>query len=381
MPDPIPTNTAPQTALSVPEIPSAASAPNVTVVDVPVSPVVKETAKSLPGIQSPKEALGEDPQAEMDAMEERMGGKLAGRPRDEKGRLIPTNKSKETIQPQPDKPKVKPAVQNKTDLKTPKAPAAPKLSPVAEQAKPEEVKPEPEKPKAEVPKPVEQPQSEIEAARKKADDEWIEKDIAANGLTSEQFDAIIANGDVKAFNIMRATDKLETRRWMAAQFDKAMEKRDKSVQPILEQHSQIAQFQAEHRFLDANPDIKAHDNGANTYREVAAEMNDGYSQIQQKIAQNTASPQERAWSILYETMTPEQFNESVAAHTRNKLAISQAQPVQQQPQEAPTPAPAPEKPQPKPFSSDRPGGVSRQVTESSDARAMREMNERQGITI
>jgi len=402
MPDPL--QSAP--ALNVPEVAPASAASTITEVTPSVSPAIEKVGKAaeetLFGIQGPKEALGTDPQEEMAAMEAKMtGGKLAERQRDPKtGRLLPKD----------GKPAEKPTeadpVAAKTAVKAPAKPAkvtkeAPKpaesapakikigdqemtaeevakrISDLEAKANAKEATKDPKNP-GEIPQPGD-PKAELA----KKDEDFINRELEKLPITQEQFDEWMSKGDYKAmFREMVVKPKLELRKWVSDSVNRILEARDKSLEPILKTHEDIARYQTEHDFLEGNPEIKAHPQGLETYRKVAADMHDGYSRIQQKISQGTATNAEAAWAMTYEKLTPEEFSAAVAEHTKTALAPIPAQPPtngnqpaqQQQQQETPKP-----KPQPRPLNGDRPGGVSRIQSESADARALREMNERQGI--
>lgn len=377
--------------VSAPTIPAASPTPKVEPVNIPAHKGVIDAAKSLglamPGIQGPKEAGFEDANETLASMEKAMGGKE--RPRDETGKFVVDKTAVKEVaaaKPAKAKPAPKPVAP---------APVVPPIAPVAKvkigdkEMTPEEVAkyvadleakakpPEPAKPDV--------PATPTDDDRKKQEEAFYETASTAYTPTPDEFDSILAGGPeaVKSFGRALSKVDLSARKWMESQLNPILDSIDKRMQPLLAQQNQIQQYTRENNFLAANPDIKAHAQGLEESRKVEAALQEKRGRIQRLISASAATAQEIEFAKTYDTSTPEQLQEDIAFHTRQRLGIKPgAEPVPVAPV-APVPAApvaAPIAPAaPKPFNGDRPGGHSSQVNESADARAAREMNAHQGI--
>ncbi len=143
------------------------------------------------------------------------------------------------------------------------------------------------------------------------------------------------------------------------------------LEPLLQDRQQIEQFRHENEFLGSNHDIKDHPKGVETYRTVANELHQYYSELQQKAASGNLSPVEHAWATIYENQSRSEFDADVAHHTRERLKAipAAAQPPPVAAATPPVSATPPPKPKPvagKPFGGERPGGASSAPSTKSD---------------
>lgn len=379
----------PPMTLEVPEIPMAGNHPEPEEVKIP------ET--KLPGVQGPKEAFGEDSELEMENMQADMTGKPRVMRDPVTGKFIPKDKKPEEAKAveKTDKPVVKaekPVKAAKAPVK-PTEPATISKFKIGDQEKtPEEwaahfkelekkateaAKPATSEPAKPTPATVEPDENEI-------DSKFIADATAKYLLPDDQLDIICSSGAEGAKKLAEcfAAVELNTRKAMTQEFNRVLAERDGKLSPVLQHHQQIADYQRDQGFLEANPDIKTHPSGYQTYKQVENEIRDGYNHIRTKIQQGTATPVETAWATIHDNQTPEQFATDLAAHTRGRLAALPA----------PTPAPVAAAPVPakprtpaispaatKPFNGDRPGGGnSTPKGESEQARQLREMEEWSG---
>lgn len=349
---------------------------------------------------SPKEALGKDSLLEAEALEAQTAGKPLER--DASGKFI----SRKDAKSEGEKPELagaeKPAAEAKPVTTPPmkaklisKAPAVaapvvaepvvtPKIKIGTEEKTAEEWQQHFEQLKAGPKQPEqkqESPKPPTPEERAKADQDFKAKRLAyidkAAGeinpaeygfsMTDIEYDKMLSGGPdaLKTFQgvigrIMgaaRALAREETADLIGPKWNKLQD----AIDPILQRESQIAEYQQHQSFLTANPDIGAHEQGSNVSHAVREELHNNYQQIQQRIASGTATPQDKASALLYDAATAEQFEASVAYHTRAKLGITPGAPKTV----AATPAPAaavapPAKVPPKPstpFNGDRPGGA------------------------
>lgn len=377
--------------LDIPELPSAAAESTIETVEFAPS-----IAESVPGVMGPKEALGDDGTEEMERMEAKMEGRQP-RERGPDGKFLPKGAKKDDAKKPEGKPEAKPVV--KTPAKPVQKPAAAKPVVAAEPAKVkigdeektaeewaaeitenrakakaiEAAKPEP-------PKEPEQPAlkpEEIEAERKAKMDGFLAKASEQYKMTPQELDDMLAGGEkaVHVFATSLAKVEANTRQWAVQEFNKISAALWDRMNPLVEHHGLIAEYQRDNGFLDANPEIKSHPEGYKTYRETRQEIIGGQERIKAAITAGTATQQEKAWSAFCDTLTPEQIGENIARLTKEKIAKL-------------TPAPSPNATKPeakqvarsqaanKPFNGDRPGGgQSAPVHETADARALREMSE------
>ena len=396
-PDNIPTG---GSGLEVPVV-AAPERPAAQEVKVPVhegATKVAETLGLVPAIKikGPKELLGESPEESMAefnkppekaAERDPVTGKFKPKEGSEKA---PEKKKPDAKKPDAAKPGEKPA---ETDT-TPRFKVGDKLMTQAEldqhlaelekKAKPaEEVKPIEKKAKpAEEVKPIEEtPEAKAEAEQKRYK-EFVEKrqtelDLKEFGieLTEEAHDIILSGGPKAIAAHLDMLKKLAVgiemgyRQFFASQANPLFAQ----LEPLIRDRQQIEQFRNENSFLGANPDIKDHPKGVETYRTVAGELHKYYSDLQQKAASGKLSPVEHAWATIYENQTREEFDADVAHHTRERLkaipaaaapaaAAPAVVPAAEKPAATVKPKPAPAKP----FGGERPGGASATPSTKSD---------------
>lgn len=368
-----------------PEITSPVATPKVEPVNIPAHKGVISAAKSLglalPGIQGPKEAGFDDPAIEMAAMEKSMG-KKSEPTRGEDGKFTAADKTavKATDKPKP-KAAEKPVVPAKPEPVKPVAPVA-KLKIGDKEMTPEEVTEHIASLEAKL-KPAEPPKPEVPATQvaddeKKRDEEFYTTAASAYSPTEEEFDAILAGGPeaVKSFGKSLAKVELNARKWAQDQINPILDSFEKRIQPLLQHQQQIQQYTKETNFLAANPDIKAHAQGLTEKRTVEAALNQKRERIQRLISAGVADAGELSFAKDFDASTPEQLQEDIAHHVRQRLGIKPGEtPLTPPAAVTPVAPPAPVS-QPKPFNGDRPGGGhNAPVTESADARALREMTE------
>lgn len=347
---------------------------------------------------SPKEALGKDSLLEAEALEAQTAGKPLER--DASGKFI----SRKDAKPEGEKPELagaeKPVAEVKPVATPPmkaklisKAPAVaapvvsepvvtPKIKIGTEEKTAEEwqqhfeqLKAGPKQPeqKPEAPKPP-TPEEQAQAAQQLREKRlaYIEKtqvnpaDYGVN-LTEQEYDAMLTGGPeaLKAFmgfnGRLLAAARAQSREETAELVGPHLEALRQQMSPVLNRESQIAEYQQHQSFLTANPDIAAHDKGSLTAHEVREFMHNSYQQAQERITQGHGTADDILLASAYSKATKENFEESIAHHTRKKLGI---EPGAAKPAVA-TPAPAvavapPAKAPPKPstpFNGDRPGGA------------------------
>lgn len=366
-----------------------------------VHPAAIDAAKEL-GLHktlSPREALGADSLLEAEALEAQTAGKPLER--DASGKFISRKDAKSELQGA-EKPveTAKPAATAPMKAKlVSKAPAVtPEPAPVAKikvgteektaeewQKHFEELKAQsgaaaaPKKPAQDAPKP---PTAEEQA---KAAQDLREQRLAfitksgtdfnpaehGLALTEAEYDKMLTGGPeaLKAFNniIGRtiAAAQAQAREWVVENVGSRLNALNERIAPVLQKEGQIAEYQQHQSFLTANPDIGAHEQGSNTSHAIREELHNNYQQMQERIATGTATPQDKAAALLYDSATPEQFEASVAYYTRAKLGIAPGAPKPIAATPAPSAVAPPTKPvTPKPstpFNGDRPGGASTQT--------------------
>lgn len=224
------------------------------------------------------------------------------------------------------------------------------------------------------------------AAQKERETKFVTERAKEYVTTPEDLDILLAGGPkaVEWHAMDRAKLEMRTRQFAADQVNKLAEHYDSILSPILAQNQTVQGLMQETAFLGAHPDIKSNPKGLETFREMKTTMESGYQAIQAKLSAGTATRSEQAWGMLYEDMTPEQRMESIAEHTRAKLATIMPSPVA-----TPAPAkPAPQQVKPnsanveKPLGGDRPGGgAATPNAETAEQRIRREVNASKGINV
>lgn len=300
-------------------------------------------------------------------------GKLADRQRDEKGRVLPKTEAApvitETAKPKPTEPVPIARIKIGDKEMTPEEIEA-QIKELREKA---EAKPKDE-PKQADPKEEQaaeqQRQQELGTKRQKFLDERIKKFTELYTPDPKRLDIILSGGPeaAKAWaeeisqTVARAV--LDTREEMGREINRALSERDAEIKPLLDQQKEIESYRTESSFLNEHPEIKDHAKGISEARQVRQAMSSYYDQIQQKIAQGTATQEERQHAERYEKATAKEFDDSVAAYTRERLGITDAKPATIQAVTA-QPKPEPIKPQPKPPTGQPVGGPASPVAMSS----------------
>ncbi len=157
-------------------------------------------------------------------------------------------------------------------------------------------------------------------------EKWLEEAAANFAPTQEEFDRMLADGDVKAFGRMMALVAEDTRKWMAEQVGSRLEQYEQQLQPITSQQQQIAQYQTEHQFLESNPTIKSHPDGLRTMREMAVTLRAEHDDLLETIAAVPNSPlnqQRQDRAKVLETA----FLQELAKSTAAKLGINGSAPA------------------------------------------------------
>lgn len=371
----IETPNAPLTAEAIP----AAVPTGITEVTIGTGPIdaAAELGLTLPKVLGPEKLLGEDPEQTADDFAAATGGERRARD-PQTGKFLPK-------EGEPAKPaaKAKPVAK----VAAPVLPKAPDPAPVvAAKVKIGDVEKTPEEwaahvkdleAKANAPKLPETPAApakpdptpeERTAAQQKADADFINGAATDRyQIKPEEFDQILAGGPeaAKQFSAALAKVEMNARKFAAAHLNEV----HAMLEPVLAHQRQIAAYQAEQGFLAANADIAANPAGADKYREINSAHHDYYDAVQQKIAQNTASPTERAWATIFDAMTPEQFHADIASKTRaalGSLPTPVAAPIA--PEVVPKAAPKAPVARATPLNGDRPGGVTAPSTQTAEAK-------------
>lgn len=319
--------------------------------------VVRDQLKTLKERHSPKIVV---PRA--DVKTEEKTGKLAGRERDEKGRVLPKTERvvDDTVKP-PAKPeaKVEPAKIKIGDEEL-------TAEQIAERLKAAQPKKEEKPPEAKGPSEEEQ-RAELTQRR----EAFLKSKLDAI-FTPEQkkkMDQQLIDGKYEEFFRPILDLILDRYEDSISQADRAISAVGDKLKPLDEHYQTIQQFRKESEFLEKFPDIKADQKAVAEARAVRTAMDNYYDQIQQKIAQGTATTDEKQVAERFERATAAEYDESVAAHTRQRLGLTGKSP-EKPAQAAPvaTPAAPPAKPQPKPPTGQPPGGVATPVAISEQQR-------------
>lgn len=377
--------------IDVPEIAPATSSPTIEDVDLGSSPA----AERAYGVLGPKEAGFDDGTEEMERMEAHMEGRAVRERDPATGKFLPKAKKPEEENLLPKKAEPKPAAAKvakaapKPVAKDPPHPSEPAKFKIGETEKTAEewaaefaalksqaeaaTKPAPvETPKKEEP-PAPKPE-EIAAKEAEKFEAFVKREAPSYAMDPKELDDILAGGEkaAQAFAVVRAKDAAKVRQWAAGEFNRIIKNLKSELDPIREHHQRVAEYTGDQRFLEANPDIKSHPKGYETYRAKKQEFEDGLKRIEKAISEGTADERDKAWALLRRDRTPEDFELDLAHHTKLELAKLPTEPAK--------PAPQVErkaevsKAASKPFQQDRPGGgQSAPSTESSDARQLREM--------
>ena len=187
-------------------------------------------------------------------------------------------------------------------------------------------------------KPVEPAKPATAAVPQETDDQrrtaFIEQAAEHFAPSQEDFDAMLASGDVKAFGRMMARVAADAREWMVRTVSPHLDRFDSQLTPFTQQQQLIAQYQTEQSFLESNPAIKGHADGLRTMRETSANLRAELEDLLETIAAVPSSPlnatrKERA------TLLKTAFIQELAKATKAKLGIGDAAPITPRPAAAP----------------------------------------------
>lgn len=318
--------------------------------------VVRDQLKTLRERHAPKIVV---PRADVKP-QDKPAGKLAERERDEKGRVLP--KKVEGVVDDTKKPVETPVLEKK-----PEPPAKIKIG--DEELTPEEIadrlkaakEPKKEEIKPDTTEADEKARGEALAKKREA---FLTSKLTAI-FTPEQkkkMDQQLIDGKYEEFFRPILDLILDRYEDSISQADRAISNVESRIKPLDEHYQTIQTFRKENEFLDKFPDIKADQKAVAEARAVRTAMSGYYDQIQQKIAQGTATAEEKQTAERFEKATAEEYDESVAAHTRQRLGLTgkepEPPPVDKKPVATPPASIAPTpKPQPKPPTGQPPGGV------------------------
>lgn len=312
--------------------------------------VVRDQLKTLRERHAPKIVV---PRADV-KVEEKPAGKLAERQRDEKGRVLP--KVVDDTQPKVDPPKVEKKVDPPAKIKIGDEELT--AEEIAERFKAAKAPPKEEK-QPEAKGPTEEEQKAELATKREA---FLKSKLALfTPEKKKEMDQLLIDGKYPEFFRPVIDMVLDLYEDSISQADRAISKVESTVDPLKKHYDTIQQFQKENAFLEKFPDIKADVKAVAEARAVRTAMNNYYDQIQQKIATNTATAEERQVAERFEKATPEEYDESVATHTRARLGLTGKPPETKVVEKTPVPPPAaatppPARPQPKPPTGQPPGG-------------------------
>ncbi len=370
----MPDTTLPADLMSVPIAPP--STPASTIVEVNLTPKpIKEVniaeALGIPrsNIKGPGDIFGADEAP--DAVNARIDAGI--KERDSNGRFLPKDPAAKPVaaKPQP-KPPVKPVAvipppEPKIKIGTEEKTAAEWQAfhkELADKAKPAEpVKPiEPAAPAA--------PQ-ETDDQRRTA---FIEQAAEHFAPSQEDFDAMLASGDVKAFGRMMARVAADAREWMVRTVSPHLDRFDSQLSPITRQQEEIQQYQAENQFLLANPDIKAITDADPTKLEVHRGLNQQLRQELDAMKMLAKQSPDNGWVKERAEAIEKDFLGELAKAARGKLGLNGAAPAPAaMPAPAATEPPKPKQPAERPLGGDRPGASSAPRGETNEARLAREI--------
>lgn len=177
-----------------------------------------------------------------------------------------------------------------------------------------------------------------------------------------EWDNALATGDVKFMHELlartQARSELNARKWMADQVGPKLAALEQRLDPLAKLQTEAAQHMTEAQFLDANPDIKAHPEGMQTFRDIDAAFHRKYDKAQKMIAANIADADDLEFVRDFEAKTPAEYHSDVAYYAKQKLGINGAQTsAPAQPAGVPpTEQPKPVVPRPTPPKGQAPGG-------------------------
>lgn len=384
---------------SVPEVESAKSDTKVEDVDL----TADGPAEAAYGVLGPKEAGFGDPDEDI----ERLEAETEGRPMRERGpdgKFLPkakdVKKAEDAAKKAAEIPKGKQAA--KPAAKVAPKPVAAKAEPKAEppakfkigdeektaaewqahfaelKTKAETAAKAPEPTHVETPAKTEPKPEEIAAAEQKKFSDFIEREASKYEMPDAELDTILAGGENGRKALARTLAGIEahTTRRLCESFNKTFEKLVERVRPLLDRDARLSDYERDHGVLEANPEIKDHPKGFETYQKTRSDWDSGEQRIRDAVKAGSASPQEKAWLAYCDTLDPEQKLATIAKITKEELATVTAE--KEEPAETTEPAKVVSRSPAvtKPFNGDRPGGGSaRMVAETADARALREMTE------
>jgi len=205
---------------------------------------------------------------------------------------------------------------------------------------------------------IEDPQK-LEAPIKSEEDldrEFIESTAAEEGITAEEFDQAMAQGNPEILNRKIAQMRLADRK-LNAQWAKGLRDEIAALRPALEMAEKVKQFEAEQAFATAFPDVVGHPEGKATREAVKAELAEHVNFLTWKRDNGKATPEDTAFLDLH----AKDPNTLIAFNTRKRLGLDlsgKTQPAAPAPSPAPASvAAAPAQTRPAPPAGHRPGGA------------------------
>lgn len=370
--------------IAVPVIASPVAQP---VHDVNLSPTKVDVAKEIgvdTGLRGPADIFGEEeaPEKVTDRIERDMKGPERG----PDGKFLPkkTDAAPAMVKPVAAKPE-KPIA-----AKTEPIAAAPAKIKIGDQEKTAEewaaiVADKADKPAAE--KPAEQAKTEpkpeeIAAQEQSARRAWEDsarQTYAKYMPSQEAVDKALASGDPKELYEMFTLKPMlaleeNMRKWSIATFGPHLEQLNGQLTPIASAQEQAKQYQAEHQFIEAHPEIKsvvaADPAKMAVHRQVNEDLRQEIDDMKMLLDANPSNARAKArLDALSSNFLGEMAKETKARYAAGGIVVT------------PEPAkPAPKKPvAEKPLNGDRPGASSAIKTETNEQRMARELNEHQGV--
>lgn len=372
--------------LAVPVIPPPTAHP---VTEVNLAPTKVDVAKEIgvdTGVRSPAEIFGEDEHAKVNEEIDKAFGK---RERGPDGKFLPKNGDK----PSEAKPAAKAPEKPAAKATTPE-PAAPAKIKIGDQEKTADEWAAYHKDLADkaatIDKPAEtakpdasakiEPKPEEIAAQKKVRDDWEKTTREAYSKfkpTQEEVDKALASGNPDQLSElwMRPMIAMEERMriWVQNSVNPILAELDGQLSPIASSQQQLAQYQAENQFLDANPEIKsvisADPAKMSVHRQVNEDLRLEMDDMKTLLASNPENARAKArLDALSKDFLGEMARETKARYASGGVTTPTTEAGKAVPKKQATPAE-------RPLSGDRPGTSTAIKTETKEQRLAREMHE------
>lgn len=374
--------------LAVPVIPPPTAHP---VTEVNLAPTKVDVAKEIgvdTGVRSPAEIFGEDEHAKVNEEIDKAFGK---RERGPDGKFLPKNGDKPSEAKPAAKAPEKPAA--KAPTPEPAAPAKIKIGDeektadewaayhkeLADKAATIEKPAETAKPDAAAK--IEPKPEEIAAEQKQERDEWLSmtrEKYSKFKPTQDEVDKALASGDPdKLFEIFTLRPMLameeNIRLSLTHGVNREIARLDGQLSPITSSQQQLAQYQAENQFLDANPEIKsvisADPAKMSVHRQVNEDLRQEMDDMKTLLASNPANARAKSrLDALSKDFLGEMARETKARYASGGVATPTTEAAKTAPKKQAAPAE-------RPLSGDRPGTSTAIKTETKEQRLAREMHE------